>query len=173
MRRRTDADALRRFLRELGRAARRPATVYLVGGATAVLEGWRPTTIDIDIRLEPEHDELLRALPELKERLELNVELASPLDFLPEPPGWRDRSPFVMQEGPLTIRHLDHAMQALAKLERGFDQDIRDVEAMVERGLVDPATLRAALAAIEPELYRFPTVDGKALRAAVEGLTGS
>ena len=172
MRRRTDADSLREFLRELGRAARQPATVYLVGGATAVLAGWRPTTLDIDIRLEPEHDELLRALAELKERLGVNVELASPLDFLPEAPGWRDRSPFVAQEGPLTVRHLDHAMQALAKLERAFDQDLRDVEAMLERGLVDPATLSAAFAAVEPQLYRFPSVDAKALRAAVERLTG-
>lgn len=171
MRRRTDADSLREFLRELGRAARHPATVYLVGGATAVLVGWRPTTLDIDIRLEPEHDELLRALPELKERLGVNVELASPLDFLPEAPGWRDRSPFVAQEGPLTVRHLDHAMQALAKLERAFDQDLRDVEAMLERGLVDPATLRTALSAIEPQLYRFPSLDGEALRAAVERLS--
>ncbi|CAN5518139.1 hypothetical protein BH24CHL9_BH24CHL9_02170 [soil metagenome] len=157
MRRRTDAERLRHFLRELGRSARRPATVYLVGGATAVLVGWRSTTIDIDLRLEPDHDELLRALPELKERLRVNIELASPLDFLPEPPGWRDRSPFVAQEGPLTIRHLDHTTQALAKLERG---------------LVDAATLRSALTAIEPELYRFPSVDGAALRAAVERLVG-
>ena len=172
MRKRTDAERLRHFLRELGRAARRPATVYLVGGATAVLVGWRPTTIDIDIRLEPDHDELLRALPELKERLRVNIELASPLDFLPEPPGWRERSPFVAQEGPLTIRHLDHTTQALAKLERGFDQDLRDVEAMLERGLVDAATLRSTLTAIEPELYRFPSVDGAALRAAVVHLVG-
>jgi len=168
MRGTADASSVRRFLYSLGREARGPATVYLVGGATAVLEGWRPTTVDIDLRIEPELDEVMQALPGLKDRLQINVEMASPLDFLPEPPGWRDRSPFVVQEGSLTIRHMDPVFQALAKLERGFDQDLADVAAMLERKLVEPGRLRAALAAIEPLLYRFPAVDPRSLRAAVE-----
>lgn len=53
MRQRTNVGRLRDLLRELGRVGRQPATVYLVGGATAVLEGWRSTTIDIDLRIEP------------------------------------------------------------------------------------------------------------------------
>ncbi|MDP9222727.1 MAG: hypothetical protein M3P18_02530 [Actinomycetota bacterium] len=147
-----------------------PATAYLVGGGTAVLEGWRATTIDVDLYLEPEADELLRAIPGLKEDLEINVEFSSPLDFLPELPGWRDRSPFVAQEGRLTVRHFDLYAQALAKLERGFDQDLADVRAMVDRGLVSPDQLRRLFDAVADELYRFPAVDGKALRAAVAEL---
>jgi hypothetical protein len=170
MRRSTDANRLRSFIRELGRATATPATVYLVGGATAVLEGWRPTTLDVDLRIEPEDDALLRALPGLKERLAVNVELASPLDFLPELPGWRDRSRFVSQEGSLTIRHFDAYSQALAKLERGFDQDLSDVEAMIERGLVDAAELSRLFAMIEDELYRFPAVDRATLAAKVREL---
>jgi hypothetical protein len=38
-----------------------------------VIYGWRPSTIDINLRLEPERDELLRAIVELKERLSVNV----------------------------------------------------------------------------------------------------
>lgn len=167
MRPRADAERIRAFLRELARHATRPATLYLAGGATAVLQGWRPSTIDVDIRLEPELDELLRVLPGLKERLQINIELASPLDFLPELPGWRDRSPFIAQEGRLTVRHVDLALQALAKLERGFDQDLADVQAMRERGLVSVDDIRAAFDAVEPELYRFPAVDPTALRGAV------
>jgi hypothetical protein len=30
----------------------------------------------------------LRAIAILKDQLDVNVELASPLDFLPVPPGW-------------------------------------------------------------------------------------
>lgn len=172
MRRPTDADRLRAFLHELGRAGREPATVYLVGGATAVLEGWRSTTLDVDLRLEPERDELLRAIPVLKERLGINVELASPLDFLPELPGWRDRSPFVAQEGALSVRHLDPYSQTLAKLERGFDQDLADAAAMAQRGLIDPRQLLRLYELVEPELYRFPAVDPAALRAAVERFAG-
>lgn len=168
MRRHADAAAVRRLLAEFGRLARVPATIYLVGGSTAVLEGWRPTTVDVDLRIEPDTDDLLRLLPGLKERLDVNIELASPLDFLPEPAGWRDRSPFVAQEGQLTIRHLDPALQALAKLERGFDQDVADVSAMLAHGMVAPRGLRALLDEVEPELFRFPAVDPVALRSAVE-----
>ena len=57
---RTDADAerVRAVARELGRVAREDTTLYLTGGATAVLEGWRPMTKDVDLRLEPDSDEL-------------------------------------------------------------------------------------------------------------------
>jgi len=41
-----DAEAVRALMRALGRAAVAPARVYLVGGATAVIEGWRATTVD-------------------------------------------------------------------------------------------------------------------------------
>jgi hypothetical protein len=145
-----------------------PTTLYLVGGATAVLQGWRQTTIDVDIRLEPESDEILRALPDLKNRLAVNVELASPLDFLPELPGWRDRSPFVSQQGAVTVRHFDFYSQALSKLERAFDQDLRDVDAMLERQLVDRVELLRLFEAIEPELFRFPAVDPQWLRKRVK-----
>jgi hypothetical protein len=170
VRRRADADRVRALVAALSRAATAPLTVYLVGGATAVLEGWRTTTVDVDLMMEPEQDELLQRLPALKESMSINIELASPLDFLPELPGWRDRSPFVEQLGPLTVRHFDPYSQALAKLERGLDRDLADVDAMISRGLVDPARLRALYDEVETALYRFPAVDPPTLRAAVYAL---
>ena len=168
MRRRADRQRIERFTRELGRLTREPATLYLSGGATAVLLGWRSSTIDIDIRLEPERDELLRAIADLKEGLAVNVELASPLDFIPEPPGWRDRSPFVAREGPLTVRHMDPYAQALAKVERGHALDEADVAAMLAEGLVRPREALRLFEAIEPELHRFPAIDPPSFRRAVE-----
>lgn len=158
-------------MRAFGRVASQPARVYLVGGATAVIEGWRETTVDIDLRLEPD-DELLRHLPELKDRLDVNVELASPADFLPELPGWRERSRFLFREGEVEVFHYDMYSQVLSKLERGFAQDLADVEAMVGRGDVDPSTLADLFAEIEAELYRFPAVEPDALRKAVTSLAG-
>ncbi len=143
-------------------------TAYPVGGATPVLDGWRSGTIDVDLKLEPDRDEILRAIPRLKEELEMNVELASPDGFLPELPGWRERSPFVAREGLVTVRHYDLYSQALAKLERGHARDLADVAAMLDRGLVDPTRLRELHAAVEPLLYRFPAVDPPTLRAALE-----
>ena len=153
-----DDERLKTFLRELGEHAR-SGRVYLTGGATAVIEGWRDSTIDIDLRIEPDDDATMRRLPDLKERLNVNVELASPPDFIPELPGWRDRSPFVGRFGSLDVHHFDPYSQALAKIERGFDHDLADVKAMVARGLVEPAKALALFAEIEPALYRYPAID--------------
>ena len=94
-----DAARIRELARRLGRVAPARTRIYLTGGATAVLEGWRASTIDVDVRFEPESDALLRELVDLKDRLGINVELASPPDFIPELPGWRERSPLVFREG--------------------------------------------------------------------------
>jgi hypothetical protein len=168
MRALVDAGKLDRFLAELGKAASAPTRVYLVGGAVALRRGWRETTIDIDLRIEPDSGAIFRALPDLKERLGVSVELASPLDFLPELPGWRDRSQFVRQEGHLAVFEMDPYAQALAKIERGFSQDMVDVRAMFADGLLEEARLRSLFEAIVPELYRFPAVDEGALREDVE-----
>jgi len=94
-----------------------------------VLLGWRQSTIDIDLKLVPDSGALLRAVPVLKEELEVSVELASPNLFIPVPPGWEDRSPWEATEGMLTVRHFDLTAQAVAKLERGHARDLDDGKA--------------------------------------------
>jgi len=168
-----DADRIRRFMQALGRAARADGDCYLTGGATAVLLGWRSTTVDVDIQLAPDQDDALRALPAIKNELAINVELASPGDFIPLPSGWRERSLFVAREGRLSFRHFDLDSQSLAKLERGHAQDLDDVRAMLERGFVVAEHLRTRFEEIEPELYRFPAVDPSAFRQSIENLLGS
>ena len=168
MRELADEQRIRRFMRALGEASQGDGDCYLTGGATAVLLGWRATTVDVDIRLEPEQDAVLRALPRIKEELAVNVELASPADFIPLPGGWRERSLFAAREGRLTFRHFDPYSQSLAKLERGHAQDLDDVRAMLERRLVETKRLRAHFDEIEPELYRFPAIDAAAFRRSVE-----
>ncbi len=120
------------------------------------------------MRFEPEADELLRALPGLKERLGVNIELASPPDFIPELPGWQERSPLVLQEGTVGVHHFDFYSQALAKIERGFDQDLDDVRAMLARGLVEPVRLRELYDAIEPELFRYPALNPDTFRRKLD-----
>jgi hypothetical protein len=159
-------------MRLLGAAAEDEATAYLTGGATAVLVGWRDTTIDVDLALVPEHDSLLRALPRLKDELQVNVELASPADFVPVAAGWEDRSPFVAREGKLTFRHFDPHAQVLAKIERGHAQDLEDVRAMTELGLVDAETALAQFDQIEDDLHRFPAIDARTFRRRVHEILG-
>lgn len=170
MRAPVDGERVRALARALASATPVETTLYLTGGATAVLEGWRETTVDVDVRLEPDSDALLRRIAEVKDELGVNVELASPPDFIPELPGWRDRSPFVLREARLTVRHFDPYSQALAKIERGFAKDLTDVEAMLARGLVEPARALELLGDIEPLLFRYPAIDPPELRARAEAV---
>src|SRR5712691_2349679 len=149
MRQPVTANILQEFMKALVFAAKAPSRVFLVGGATAVLLGWRTSTIDIDLKIVPESDEILRSLPALKERLHINIELASPDDFIPELPGWEDRSQFVRQAGKLTFLHYDFYAQTLAKIERGHETDLRDIEQMIKSDLVDPGRLLELFSKIE------------------------
>lgn len=157
-------------MRALAANARSDARVYLTGGATAALYGWRETTIDVDIRIDPEGDDFLRELPGIKERLHMNVELASPADFIPVKPGWESRSPFVKQIGRVSYYHYDLYAQALAKIERGHDRDLADVQAMLDRGLVTRQSLGDYFEAIYPMLYRYPAIDPESFRHAVRAI---
>ena len=102
--------------------------------------------------------------------MRINVELASPRHFLPLPAGWRERSPSVAREGRLTFKHFDLYSQALAKIERGHSQDLEDVEAMLDRGLVEVEAMRRYFDEIEPQLYRFPAIEPADFRRRVEEL---
>lgn len=167
------AERIGQLMRALGREAGEGGAVHLTGGATAVLLGWRPTTLDVDLALVPERDELLRAIARLKDELRVNVELASPADFIPVPSGWEERGLFIAREGPLTFYHFDLYAQALAKLERAHAQDIADVAAMVKRELVEPARALTYFERIEPNLYRFPAIDPPSFRRKVEDAFGA
>jgi hypothetical protein len=173
MRALADADRIHRFMRALGDETPGSTRVYFTGGATAVLEGWRESTIDVDIRIVPERDAVFRAIPRLKETLQINVELASPDQFIPVKDGWEDRSPFVAREGYAAFHHFELAAQALAKIERGHTQDVEDVREMLRRGLVDRAGLLSYFEAIVPSLYRYPALDEPSFRQAVLEIAGA
>ena len=74
MRQPVDAARVHEFMRAFGREAGGEVRVYLTGGATAVLEGWRATTADIDLKIVPDSDKALQSIPDLKEKLRINVE---------------------------------------------------------------------------------------------------
>ena len=168
MRQLTDATRLRLFMRTLGQRARLSGRVHLVGGACAVLLDWRSTTIDIDMDLDPGLDAILREIPAIKDDLQVNVELASPAHFIPELPGWRDRSPFIVREGSIDFHHYDFYAQALAKIERAHARDLEDVREMAARHLIEPTRLVAFFEQIAPQLHRYPALDPASFRRAVE-----
>ncbi len=115
-------------------------------------------------------DKILRAIPRLKEELEIerSSSLVAPTGSSPSSRNGASEAPSSRARAPVTVRHYDLYSQTLAKLERGHARDLADVAAMLDRGLVDPTRLRELHAAVEPLLYRFPAVDPPTLRAALE-----
>ena len=154
-------------MRELAAAARSPGSVFFTGGATALLLGFRQQTIDIDIKLDPEPKGVFEAIATLKNRLDLNVELASPDDFIPPGKHWRENSIHIASIGQLQFYHYDLALQALAKLERGHAQDLEDVESLIKGGHVKSADLRATFEQIEPGLVRYPAIEPQQFKSKV------
>lgn len=168
MRELATGETIDRFFRALGERASSPSRVYVTGGATAVLLGLRGSTVDIDVKLIPDSDEVLRAIPRLKEELRINVELAAPDQFIPPLPGWQERSRFIRQEGSIGFFHYDFYAQALAKIQRGHAKDLTDARGLVAAGLVDPEKLFQLFERIESELFRYPAIDPSSFRRAVE-----
>ena len=164
---------IREFMRLLGRAVKSDVQVYFTGGATAVLFGWREATVDIDLGFWPEMDEIFRAIPDLKERLQINIELALPPDFIPLLPGWEDRCRFIAREGTVSFFHYDPYSQALSKIERGHDRDNEDVEAMLNLGLIEREKLASSFQDIRPNLYKYPAIDQKDFAEAVQRIVES
>jgi hypothetical protein len=168
MRRKVTSATLRQFMEELAAAARSPGKVYFTGGSTALLLGFRDQTIDIDLKLDPEPAGAFEAIAGLKNRLDLNVELASPDDFIPAPADWRERSRHIASIGAVEYFHYDFSIQALAKLERGHAQDLEDVASFVRGGYVSPQELKSRFTQIEPGLLRYPALDPLQFRKKVD-----
>lgn len=167
MRSTIDPRKVEQLMTILGREANGSGCIFFTGGASALLIGWRESTVDIDIRLDPEPPGIFQAIAKLKQELNINIELASPQDFLPPLPGWRDRSVFIGKRGQISYYHYDFTAQALSKLSRGYDRDLNDVRAMYSQGLFSVENLRDCFEAIEPELIRFPSINPEALKERV------
>jgi hypothetical protein len=157
------------LIRELGKRAHGPGKIYLVGGSSIVLlEAGRDSTIDVDLKLDPEPAGIFEAIADLKNELDLNIELAAPDQFIPALPGWQERSQLIETVGQVEFLHYDFYGQALAKLDRGHDRDQADVNSMMERELVEPKELLRLFESIYAKLIRFPAINPDRFRQIVE-----
>ena len=156
-------------MRELARSAKPKQTyrVYLVGGGTAVLEGWRESSIDAD--LYAKQDDIFRDVQAIKERLRLNIELARPEDFVPPLAGSDSRHVFIETVGHVSFYHYDPYAQLLSKIVRGFARDLTDAKAFVASGMVEPDRFRKLVEGIPDSVYsKYPRLSPPAVRAAAE-----
>jgi hypothetical protein len=161
-------ERLRSTLKILGDEARSPGCIFLVGGATALLYGWRNSTMDIDLCMSPEPQGVFEAIRRVKDRQQVSIELASPPDFIPEVSGWRDRCVWICRHGNVDFFHYDLVSQALAKLERAHIRDLADVTEMVAAGLVSRKQILEGFETIRSGLLRYPGVDEDAFERRVQ-----
>lgn len=156
-------------MEELARTApqERSFRVYLVGGGTAVQSGWRTATIDADLHADDEA--VFRDVQGVKERLGLNIELVRPEHFVPPLEGSGDRHVFVDRHGNIDYFNYDPYAQLLAKIVRGFRQDLLDAESFVASGMVDPERFLLLVKQVPDSAYaRYPNLSRAAVEDAVE-----
>ena len=137
MRQSVGRQEIEHFLVEIGRT-RQPGRIYIVGGAALVHKGIRPgQTLDIDIQITSDPANLTAQIAQLKQKLNINIEFASPADFMPLPTQWEARSEFIRRYGQVDAFYFDWYSIALSKTQRANPQDVVDLQLLVRQGFVD------------------------------------
>lgn len=138
MRPNVDKARIEDFLKNLGRVFRKPGRLYLVGGAALVHLGVRPGfTQDIDVEVAGNNaGDMFIAIRGLVEQMNINVEFASPRDFIPLPSQWETHARYVGRYGSIDVFYFDFYSIALSKIDRGNTRDINDVKLLLEQGII-------------------------------------
>lgn len=162
MRQSVDKAAIDSFLQHLGRTFRKPARLYLVGGAALVHLEERPGfTQAIDIQGGGANEgEFIVAIHRLIQQMQVNVEFASPVDFIPLPTQWEMHSRFIGRYGTIDVFYFDFYSIALSKIERGNSRDIADVKLLVQQGIITLSELDIAYQEVLSQLGkgRYPRI---------------
>ena len=162
MRPNVDKKAIESFLQQLGRTFRKPGRLYLVGGAALVHAGVRAgftQVIDIQVGGANEGD-LIISIQRLIQQMQINIEFASPKDFIPLPSQWEAHAQYVGRYGEVEVFYFDFYSIALSKIERGTTRDIEDVKLLVQQQRIGLDELDAAYQEVFAQLGkgRYPKV---------------
>lgn len=146
------------FLKNLGRAFRKQGRLYLVGGAALVHLGVRTgSTDDIDIEIRSANeDEMSESIRRLKDSMKVNVEFASPGDFIPIPSQWETNAKYVGRYGSIDVFYFDFYSIALSKIERGSTKDINDVKLLIQHSSITLQELDNAYNEVLPRVGKRP-----------------
>ena len=174
MRPNVDRPRIEQFLTELGRRFRQAGRLYLVGGAAMVHAGIRPgssaTTQDIDV--EVASGDMYQVIGQLKQQLNINIEFASPGDFIPLPRQWQQLSHYVGRYGKVDVFYFDFYSIALSKIERGNARDLQDVALLLQQGMITLAELDKAAQEIASQMGQgnYKRLDPQAFLARYQAI---
>lgn len=162
------------FMKRLAESAPRGRRfrVFLVGGGTAVAQGWRASTIDVDLYADDEA--VFLDIQRIKESQQINVEFARPEHFVPPLAGAAGRHLFIATFGAVSFFHYDPYSQMLSKVVRGFRRDLEDARHFIAAGLVDVARFQILADAIpESAFARYPALSRHAVLDALTAFLDS
>ena len=174
MRESVTRERLLAFMQRLAETAPRGKRfrVFVVGGGTAVAQGWRESTIDVDLYADDEA--VFRDIQRIKETERLNVEFARPEHFVPSLAGATDRHIFIATFGGVSFFHYDPYSQVFSKIVRGFQRDLQDAHHFIDDELVDAARFRELVDAVpESAFARYPALSREAILDAVDAFLDS
>ena len=156
----TRAD-IEKFLNALDRTYRKEGRLYLAGGAALVHMGLRSgSTLDIDVVIEASNeDEMITAIRRLKEQMQINIEFASPADFIPIPSQWAAHAKYVGRYGKIDAFYFDLYSLALSKISRSSDRNLVDVKLLVQQKLITLDELDAAYQEVLPRMGKRPYIN--------------
>jgi Nucleotidyltransferase of unknown function (DUF6036) len=152
---------IEKFLIALGKAYRKAGRLYLAGGAALVHLGLRSgSTLDIDVVIEAtDEDEMITAIRRLVEQMQINIEFASPADFIPIPAQWAAHAKYIGRYGKIDAFYFDLYSLALSKIARGNDRDLVDVKLLVQQKLVVLEELDIAYNEVLPRMGKRPYIN--------------
>ena len=174
MRESVTRERLLAFMKRLAETAPRGRRfrVFLVGGGTAVAQGWRASTIDVDLYADDEA--VFLDIQRIKESQQINVEFARPEHFVPPLAGAAGRHLFIATFGGVSFFHYDPYSQLLSKVVRGFERDLEDARHFIAAGLVDAVRFRELVDRIPESAYaRYPALSRHAVLDAVNAFLDS
>ncbi|HLG64831.1 MAG TPA: DUF6036 family nucleotidyltransferase [Ktedonosporobacter sp.] len=141
MRQRVGRQEIEQFLIQVGRT-QQPGRLYFTGGAALVHRGIRlGQTLDIYIQITIDPANLTTQIAQLKQKMNIDIEFASPGDFIPLPTQWEARSEFIKRYNQVDVFYFDWYSIALSKMQRANRQDVVDVQLLIRQGVVDVTEL--------------------------------
>jgi hypothetical protein len=149
------------FLDFLGKSFHKAGRLYLAWGAALVHMGIRQgATMDIDVAIEAsDEDEMVTAIRRIVEQMQINVEFASPGDFIPLPTQWMSQAHYVGRYGEVDVFYFDFYSLALSKISRGNDRDLIDVKLLLQQKVITLEELDAAYREVLPRMGKRPYIN--------------
>jgi hypothetical protein len=131
--------------------------LYLVSRTSHLAEGWCDRVPVLELAGDAGHGDLAEAVREASRTLGVGLVWESPVDVIPLPAGWEERSrpakiPLSDAGNAVEVRHFDPYSVVLRLIARGDEPDYVAALEYVQHGWVEPARLESLLGEVVPRM---------------------